>query len=113
MTLELDNIEHEEYGDGGAFFIVREGRRVGEMRYRLKSGGVALIDHTEVSPELRRRGIGRALIEAAVEWARATETKVSATCSFARDQFAKDPSIRDVLAEERETGETTRRADRG
>ena len=98
MTPELDGIQHEENGNGGAFFIVREGRRVGEMTYRRQSGGTALIDHTEVSPELRRQGIGRALLEAAVEWSRATGTKFSATCSFVQDQFAKDPSIRDVLA---------------
>jgi predicted GNAT family acetyltransferase len=42
--------------------------------------------------------MGRKLLDAAVQWARQTQTKFMVTCAFANAQFAKDPSIRDVLA---------------
>lgn len=32
-----------------------------------------------------------------VEWARQTGTNVVALCPFAKAQFGKDPSLRDVL----------------
>ena len=39
-----------------------------------------------------------ALLGALVEWARTTGTKVVPLCPFAKAQFGKDASIRDVLA---------------
>jgi predicted GNAT family acetyltransferase len=38
------------------------------------------------------------LLDALVRWARATNTKVIALCPYAKAQFDKDTSIRDVLA---------------
>jgi predicted GNAT family acetyltransferase len=56
-----------------------------------------IIDHTEVDSAFAGRN-GPAPLAAAVQWARETQTKVMATCPFASAQFARDPSIRDVLA---------------
>ena len=41
--------------------------------------------------------VGRELLGALVQWARATGTKVVPLCPFAKAQFDKDASIRDVL----------------
>jgi predicted GNAT family acetyltransferase len=41
--------------------------------------------------------MARRLVDAAVTWARATGTKLSATCSYTRSVFEKDTSLRDVL----------------
>ena len=43
-------------------------------------------------------GNARRLLDAAVAWARTTKTRVTVTCPYAKAQFAKDPSIQDVLA---------------
>ena len=91
-------IAHEEDGHRGAFFVEESGRRVAEMTYSRGSDRLVIIDHTEVDRALEGRGIGRSLLEAAVQWARATGTKVMATCPFALAQFQRNPSLRDVLA---------------
>lgn len=91
-------IAHEEHGHRGAFYVEIEGKRVAWMSYSRTTESLVIIDHTVVSPELGGQGLGRRLLDAAVEWARATGTRVIATCPFASAQFAKDPSIRDVLA---------------
>jgi predicted GNAT family acetyltransferase len=91
------SIAHEESNRRGAFFIERDGNRLAEMTYSRANDALVIIDHTEVDPSLAGQGVGRRLLDALVRWARETQTKVTATCPFASAQFAKDPSIRDVL----------------
>ena len=91
-------IQHEEHEHRGAFFIEREAERVAKMTYSRLSPTLAIIDHTEVDPSLEGQGIGRSLLDAAVAWAREDGTRFKVTCPFAKAQFARDPSIRDVLA---------------
>lgn len=91
-------IEHEEAAHRGAFFIRQDSKRIAEMTYSRANATLIIIDHTEVDPSLGGQGVGRSLLDALVQWARTTQTKVLATCPFAKAQFAKDASIRDVLA---------------
>ena len=93
------HIRNEEDAEGGTFVLEHEGRRIGELTYVARPDGSIVIDHTGVRPEFGGRGLARDLLQAAVEWARATGTKVRATCPYARAQFDKDPALRDVLAE--------------
>ena len=92
------HIEHDEQDGRGAFFVAREGVRLAEMTYTRSADDLVIIDHTEVHEKLRGLGVARRLLDAAVVWARATKTRVIATCPYARAQFERDPSIRDVLA---------------
>lgn len=91
-------ITHEEHGTRGAFFIEEKGQRIAELTYGRTSAGVANIDHTEVDTSLRGQGVARQLLDAAVRWARETHTQLSATCSYAAAQFARDSSLSDVLS---------------
>jgi predicted GNAT family acetyltransferase len=81
----------------GAWFIEEGGKRVGEMVYTVTDPQTITIVHTEVGPELRGRGAGQKLVEAAVSWARANGKKVIAQCPFAAATFAKHAELRDVL----------------
>lgn len=81
----------------GAFFLKREGERVAKVTYSRINDRVVIIDHTEVGPARAGQGVGRQLLDAAVEWARETGTTFKVVCPFARAQFARDPSIQDVL----------------
>ena len=94
----MNPIVHEENHPRGAFFIEQDGRRVAEMTYSRANATLIIIDHTEVDPSMAGQGVGRKLLDATVSWARETGTKVLATCPFAKAQFERDPSIRDVLA---------------
>ena len=96
--LETD-ITHEEDGHRGLFAYVHDGRRVAKLTYSRANAALVVIDHTEVDPVLSGQGVGRRLLDAAVNWARASQVKIVATCPFAAAQFARDPALRDVLAQ--------------
>ncbi len=90
-------IRHEGDARGGAFFVDDGGERVAEMTYSRPSPGRAVIEHTAVSHRLGGRGVGKRLVLAGVEWARATGTKLTPQCSYARAVLQKDASLHDVL----------------
>jgi predicted GNAT family acetyltransferase len=91
-------IEHEEAAGRGAFFVMRDGVRLGEMTYSRKGESLINVNHTEVNDALRGQRAARKLLDALVAWARSTQTRVQATCPYALAQFEKDASIRDVYA---------------
>jgi predicted GNAT family acetyltransferase len=97
MGLDALEVRHEESGGRGAFFVEREGERLAEMTYSRAAEHRVIIDHTEVHPKLQGLGVARRLLDTAVAWARTTGTRVMATCPYAKAQFEKDASIRDVL----------------
>jgi predicted GNAT family acetyltransferase len=92
-----DVVSHTEQDGRGSFIIERDGARIGEMTYRRGDATHVTIDHTEVDPALRGGGVARRLLDAAVAWARQTNTKITPRCSYVVVQFARDKSIADVL----------------
>jgi predicted GNAT family acetyltransferase len=90
-------IQQQEEGSKGAFVFQHEGKHLAEMTYSRVNESLIVIDHTEVDESLKGQGVGRQLLDALVAWARESKTKVIALCPFAKAQFDKDPSIRDVL----------------
>ncbi|HXJ19004.1 MAG TPA: GNAT family N-acetyltransferase [Polyangia bacterium] len=98
MTNDDLEIQQTEDQGRGAFFIDKDGERLARQIYHRIDDRHVNITHTEVSPQLQGRGIARRLLDATVAWARATGTRLSATCPYSKAQFEKDPSIRDVLA---------------
>ena len=91
-------IQREQSGHRGAFYIERDGKRLAEMTYSVAGETRFIIDHTEVSDALRGTGAGKKLVEAAVQWARAEKKKIVPLCPFAKSVFDKTPEYRDVLA---------------
>lgn len=89
-------VEHLDRPDSGVFHLTRDGQRLAEMTYRRLGPSHVVIDHTFVDPSLRGGGVARQLLDAAVAWARASGTRLSATCSYVVLQFARDKSLQDV-----------------
>lgn len=89
-------IQHEESNAGGVFFIEQAGKRVAQQVHRRLDDHRIVVVHTEVDPSLQGHGVARRMLDATVSWARETGTRVKATCPYARAQFEKDASIRDV-----------------
>ena len=94
---QIEIARAEEEGRG-AFFVERQGIRLAEMTYSRVSDNLVIVDHTEVNDKLRGLGVGRKLLDALVSWARESHTKIIATCPYAKAQFERDASIRDVLS---------------
>lgn len=90
MSTPQDVIGHEGDERHGAFFIQREGRRVGELSYHL-AGDTAVVGHTWVDPSLRGGGEARKLVAAVVEWARRENRKISPVCSYVRMVMDRRP----------------------
>lgn len=65
--------------------------------YRLEHA-VMQMTHTEVHPSLARRGIAAALVQAALDHARAHDLRVAPRCSYVRHYFERHPESRDLLA---------------
>jgi predicted GNAT family acetyltransferase len=92
------DIRHEISGHRGTFFIERDGKHLAEMTFSVAGETRIIIDHTDVSDELRGTGAGARLVDAAVKWARVEGKKIIPLCPFAKSVFDKTPEYRDVLA---------------
>jgi uncharacterized protein len=89
-------LEIEHLSDRGRFQAVVEGRLcVADYR---AIDGVMAITHTEVPPALEGRGIGGALVQAALDHARAAGWKVRPLCSYARAYMQRHPDAAALLA---------------
>ncbi len=91
-------VQHKKEGGKGMFFIVNNENIVAEMTYTMPSGNKMIIDHTEVDDSLQGKGIGLRLLEALVDYARASDIKVIPLCPFAKSVFDKKAEWRDVLS---------------
>lgn len=92
------DIHHIEHGSKGAFIIKENDERLAEMTYSKAGDSLIIIDHTEVSDALRGKGAGKQLVNAAVEYARASHLKILPLCPFAKAVFDKALGFSDVLS---------------
>ncbi len=91
-------IQHKKIGSKGLFFVQQDGNILAEMTYTMPSPEKMIIDHTEVSEELRGQNVGYQLVHTAVEYARTHHLKIIPLCPFASAVFKKKPEYADVLA---------------
>jgi predicted GNAT family acetyltransferase len=91
------HIQQEDNGKLGSFFIEENEKRVAELAYTWRGDGVISIDHTEVDESLEGQGIGGALVEHAITFARETGVKVKLYCPFATKVVARHKEYHDVL----------------
>lgn len=90
-------IQKEEHGKKGAFFIDEDGEWIAEMTYFRSGDDEITIDHTEIDEKLRGEGIGEDLLAEAVKFARAEGLKVKATCPYAKKKLAENSDYADVF----------------
>ena len=90
-------IQHKKTGTKGMFFAELDGNILAEMVYTQPAVNKLIIEHTEVSDELRGQKVGNQLVAAAVDYARKQDIKIIPLCPFANAVFKKTPEYRDVL----------------
>lgn len=90
-------IDRVEDGGKGAFVALDNGQEAGLMTYVWAGQDRIIIDHTEVNPDHKGKGLGKQMVMKAVEFARAEGIKIVPLCPFAKSVFDKVPEIRDVL----------------
>ncbi len=90
-------IQQEDNGTRGRFFILIDGSQQAEMTYTWAGSERLIIDHTEVNDALRGKNAGKQMLMKAVEFARGKGVKILPLCPFAASVFKKTPEIQDVL----------------
>jgi uncharacterized protein len=90
-------IQHKQIGTKGLFFVQTDGNILAEMTYTMPSTNKMIIDHTEVSDELRGKNVGYQLVHTAIEYARTNNIKIIPLCPFANSVFKKKKEYADVL----------------
>ncbi len=91
-------IDHEKAQAKGVYRAVPDANGpYAEMTYSRAGDTFIIIDHTGVPDVYRGQGVGVALVERAVEDARAGGYKIMPLCPFAKAQFARHPEWADVL----------------
>lgn len=84
-------------GEKGRFYILENQQQLAEMTYSWAGKDRFIIDHTEVSDQLRGKGAGYQMVLAAVEYARTHQVAIIPLCPFAKSVFEKFAELRDVL----------------
>jgi predicted GNAT family acetyltransferase len=91
------DIQRTESNGKGMFYVGDVSTPLAGMYYHMASPQKMIIDHTEVSDELRGKNVGYQLVKAGVEYARANNIKILPVCPFAKSVFQKREEMRDVL----------------
>lgn len=89
-------ITQENNSKNGIFKAIENHTVAGEMTYVWAGENKFIIDHTEVFPEFEGKGVGKKLVMAAVEYARANNFKIIPLCPFAKVVFERTNDIKDV-----------------
>ena len=90
------DIQTEITDDLGTFFIEKDGKQVAELTFQLRPDRI-VIEHTGVDEELEGKGIGKKLVDYAVDYARRNKLKVVPLCTFTKAVFKKYKGYEDVL----------------
>jgi predicted GNAT family acetyltransferase len=90
------NIQHESNDERGRFFIEENGKGLAEMDYKLHNGEMVIV-HTEVNESLEGKGVGKALVNAGVDYAREQKLMIKPLCQFAKKVMERSSDYADVL----------------
>jgi len=90
-------IQQNDNGKKGIFFITQENEILAEMSYVWVGTNRIIIDHTEVNEKLKGKGAGKQLVTKAVDFAREKNIKIIPLCPFAKSVFDKVKEFNDVL----------------
>ena len=91
------SIEREELNGVHEFVLRIDGERHGFLEFTRPDVGLMRIEYVEVSPQLRGTGLGRQLVEKAVDFAKEAKLRVVPICSYARAVITRDPVMSATL----------------
>ena len=82
-------IQQKQEDTKGSFYVEENDTVLAAMTYSMTGTSLMIIDHTEVSDELRGKNVGYQSVQTAVEYARANHIKILPLCPFAKSVFEK------------------------
>jgi len=90
-------IKQTDNSHNGSFYVEENGKQLAEMTYFYSEKNILTINHTLVKEGGEGKGLGKKLVNAAVEFAREKGYKIIPVCPFAKSVFDKTPEYGDVL----------------
>ncbi len=78
-------------------FVADLGGATALCAYR-RDGDTLVLHHTEVPPALQGQGLAAALVQAALDWARAERLVVRPVCSYVAAYMRRHTETQDLLA---------------
>jgi predicted GNAT family acetyltransferase len=92
------DILQKQNGSKGSFYVQPGEEILAEMIYSMTGDSLMIINHTEVSDELRGKNVGYQLVKKAADYAREHQIKIIPLCPFAKSVFdKKKDEFKDVL----------------
>ena len=91
------DIEHQDDGKKGEFYLDQDGKRVAKLQYFHSREGEINAYHTEVGPSLEGQGVGKKLIAELAKYSQENDLKVHATCSYANKVMSSSDQYKDLL----------------
>ncbi|MBZ9730252.1 N-acetyltransferase [Salegentibacter sp. JZCK2] len=91
-------IEQNDEGRKGFFQALKDQKQAGKMTYTWAGTRKFIIDHTEVDSNFKGEGVGKKMVESAVDFAKENKLKVIPLCPFAKNVIEKNPEFQEVLA---------------
>ncbi len=92
----MTEIQHNETDK--KFEIFQDGKSAGFMTYTWAGDDKFIIDHTEVDAQYNGLGLGKNLVEAAINFARKKGVKIIPLCTFAKATIQKNSDWQDVVS---------------
>ena len=92
-------VNHTASANGGSFSAGDGGLRMGYLSYEWASPEVFAIMHTVVEEAFRGQGVAKALLDAAVSFARENGYKIRPVCPYAEKVLRRDSQYNDILAD--------------
>lgn len=89
-------IKITDNGRKGQFEAYEGDARMGVMAFTWEGASRFSILHTKVFPEYNGRGVAKALLDFAADYAREHGKQVKAVCAFVQAQFAKSDAYDDI-----------------
>ena len=86
--------------DERRYELLLNGEHAGELIYRERDGNVVAFLHTEVEPNLERRGLGTELVAGALDDARERGLQVVPICPFVAAFVRRHPGYADLVVDD-------------
>jgi len=90
-------ITHHPDEEQGFFLAEEDGQRMGSLSYEWDSPTRFAILHTVVEKEYQGHGVAKALVNAAVDFAREKGYTIWPVCPYAENLLKRDASYEDIL----------------
>ena len=96
--LQKMNYENHKSGNGGVITLKNDSEEVGRLTYTIfPEENKLIISFVLVHPQFEGRGMGKFLVEHAIQFARENNLKIYPHCSYARSVMNRMNDVEDIL----------------